>query len=130
MLFLIFISISIPAVIMSFYTYSVLNNIIISTQPTSELVQNAIALSVRKLGLVMFGGFAALATLLLYWATIFSHRIVGPIYRLEQELENMIATGEKRKIHFRKHDAFQALADKVNYLLDSIPELEKENSDV
>ncbi|MBN1493948.1 MAG: hypothetical protein JW938_07365 [Candidatus Omnitrophica bacterium] len=120
-IFLIFISISIPAMIISFWSFSILQNIVATSEPSSEVVRHAIALSVRKLNLLIVIGFSSIATLLIYWTVLFSNRIVGPIYRLERELENIVENGDfGRRLHFRKDDAFQALASKINALLEEI----------
>ncbi len=117
--FLIFISISIPAVIISFWSFAILKNIIATSEPSSEIVKNAIALSVRKLNLLIVIGFSSIATLLIYWTVLFSNRIVGPIYRLEKELENILENKDRgRRLSFRKDDAFQSLASKINALLE------------
>lgn len=47
---------------------------------------------------------------------IFSHRIAGPIYRLSEELENMIKNRELKDITFRKDDYFQEIPEQFNKL--------------
>ncbi|MFC1809453.1 hypothetical protein ACFL3D_04970 [Candidatus Omnitrophota bacterium] len=120
-IFLIFMSISIPAFIISFWSFSILQNIIATSQPSSEIVKHAIGLSVRKLNILIVIGFSSIATLLIYWTVLFSNRVVGPIYRLEKELEDIIDTNDfSRRLHFRKDDSFQTLALKINALLEEV----------
>jgi sensor histidine kinase YesM len=52
------------------------------------------------------------------FALLYSHRIAGPIYRLEQSME-MLLNGEMDfVITLRKHDEFKYLADRMNALID------------
>jgi signal transduction histidine kinase len=56
----------------------------------------------------------------------YSHRLAGPIYRLEKHLRAMIDGNYGRQLHFRKNDEFTQLADVINQLQDKLKE--KENS--
>lgn len=52
------------------------------------------------------------------FALIYSHRIAGPIYRLEQSME-MLLNGEMDfLITLRRHDEFKYLAERMNALID------------
>jgi methyl-accepting chemotaxis protein len=67
----------------------------------------------KPLGLVLVINVIVLIIANIYY----SHRIVGPIYRLKKELERKL-NGEKiNAINFRKKDAFQELADIINKVL-------------
>jgi methyl-accepting chemotaxis protein len=49
-----------------------------------------------------------------------THRIAGPVYRVQSDIDRVLA-GEKRvRVRFRKHDAFPELAEKVNKLIERI----------
>jgi methyl-accepting chemotaxis protein len=49
-----------------------------------------------------------------------SHRIAGPIYRVERYLSEMAEGKLTSRISFRKGDEFTSLADKINGLTDSL----------
>lgn len=49
-----------------------------------------------------------------------SHKIAGPIYRVERYLTDMAAGKLVSRISFRKGDEFTSLADKINSLTDSL----------
>ena len=51
---------------------------------------------------------------------ILSHRIAGPLYRLEKHLDYMGETGERRELRFRKDDFFPEVASALNRFLSSI----------
>lgn len=46
-----------------------------------------------------------------------SHRIAGPVYRLEKELDERLHSGSKEPIRLRKKDELKSLADKINKIL-------------
>mgnify|MGYP001770017346 CR=1 FL=1 len=116
----IFISLCIPSIIISFWCYSILHALVSHAEST-EILRSALILGVRKITIVILIGFSLISSLLFYWSIIFSNRIVGPIYRLEKEIEEIIATNNfKRRLRFRKHDSFQSLAAQINHLLEAL----------
>ena len=54
------------------------------------------------------------AIYLFVFGLLYSHRIAGPIYRLQQDLKGFTAGKPLRRIKFRKGDYFQELANAVN----------------
>jgi HAMP domain-containing protein len=53
---------------------------------------------------------------------LYSHRLAGPVYRLEKHLEEMIKGNYEARLHFRKKDEFKHLADVINRLEDKLKE--------
>ncbi len=65
-------------------------------------------------GLVYVAGAAFLSIFI-------SHKIAGPIHRLEQAIQEVLESGDPRlRITLRKNDEFHALADKINLLLERL----------
>ena len=62
------------------------------------------------IGVVQFALFNATAIFL-------SHRIAGPLYRLQHHLEDVAAGNEPRDVKFRKGDLYQSLAEACNRLM-------------
>lgn len=50
----------------------------------------------------------------------YSHRIAGPVYRIETDISKVLAGEKGIKIHLRKNDKLKSLADKINALLDRL----------
>ena len=50
----------------------------------------------------------------------YSHRLAGPVYRLERHLEKIIDGNYDEELHFRKKDEFKQLADIINRLEDEL----------
>ncbi len=57
---------------------------------------------------------------------IFSHRIVGPIYRVKQTLDDLIEGKDVRAVRFRKKDEFQSLVPRLNKVIQLVKELRAE----
>lgn len=61
--------------------------------------------------LIFFGGLA-----ILFVATRLTHRSAGPLFKMEQALEEMIAGKIEKEICLRSHDDHKRLAEKINRL--------------
>jgi hypothetical protein len=52
------------------------------------------------------------------YSLLYSHKVAGPIYRLEQSMDLLLNGDMDFIITLRKHDEFKYLADKMNALID------------
>lgn len=72
---------------------------------------------------IWYGG-ASIAFGLLAWLfmVVYSHRLTGPVYKLEKVLENCIHNNDlpTKKLGFRKTDAFHELADIFNEFVEKV----------
>lgn len=62
----------------------------------------------------------ALAVLGIFAGVMLSHRIAGPIYRVEKVSEELAKGNFDIKVRFRKGDDLQELAGKLNEMIDSV----------
>jgi len=118
LLCLILVSVLIPTLLTFTSLFFLIQSIIVEAQIESEVVYSALMFLTHKVFIILFLGFVFITVLLLTWSLIFIHRIVGPLFRLEKELDKVIDGKTISKIRFRKHDSFKALADKINILID------------
>lgn len=58
--------------------------------------------------------------LILWFAVLLSHQFVGPLERLEKELDQILAGDSSRRIYLRKKDDLKVIASKINRLLDRL----------
>lgn len=97
--------------------YCVMQHIIIP-----EAIANILLPAMRGVNAILIIVAPVVLIMILRAALVYSNKIVGPLYRLERELER-IARGERSiRVKFRKGDELHPLADKVNILLESIDE--------
>lgn len=70
-----------------------------------------------KYGLICGGTLALAALLLVFWSLIITHRIVGPIPRVKDEIESMKSDEEVHLFYVREYDYMEEFFEKVNSLL-------------
>ena len=64
---------------------------------------------------------ALIALLIFSWRIlIISHRLAGPIYRLEKDLEHIAKGNFSIRIKFRKKDELKSIAEGINKILDEM----------
>ena len=67
-----------------------------------------------------------LVFLIMFLLSIFiSHKIAGPLYRLEKELKEIAKGDFSRKIKLRPNDELQEIAEGINELLDHLNQQKK-----
>ncbi|MFC2091869.1 hypothetical protein ACFLTD_03765 [Elusimicrobiota bacterium] len=60
---------------------------------------------------------AVLSSLIAFFLMLFySHSLAGPVYHMEQHIEDIISGNYDRTLRFRKDDEFKQLADTINRL--------------
>lgn len=52
---------------------------------------------------------------IVYFTTRFTHRIVGPIYKISRTIDTMAAGDLNIEIYLRKNDEYKDIAEKINY---------------
>ena len=76
---------------------------------------------VKKINAVLAIGLPPLFLLLIWWGVVLSHRIAGPLQRIEKELSKITHSHDfSHRIHLRKSDDVKPIADAINKLLDSL----------
>ncbi len=61
------------------------------------------------------------------WGLFYSHKIAGPLYRLNRYFEEAAASGKplEKKVYFREDDFFQEVPESINKYIDGIHEQKK-----
>lgn len=81
----------------------------------SSFVPHALAMKLELkiiLRLVLMG--IALAVFVTAFCIVISHKIFGPVHKIEKHLDELIREGHTDKITLRKGDAMESLAKKLN----------------
>ena len=117
LLFIIFASAVIPAAIVAVGMYYIIFSLLAWQITIPELIANNIMPVLHKVNIII--AIAVPVVLLIIWliAMEISHRIVGPVYRMERELDERIAGVRHGPIILRAKDEFKSLAEKLNKLL-------------
>jgi len=73
-----------------------------------------------KINLILLFGLPVIAVAVLFWGLLISHRIAGPVYRLEKELDKIAKGDFSLRIKFRRKDELASVAAGINKVLDKI----------
>ena len=97
--------------------YSVFNEMLIPEAITVTLLP-----AMRKVNAVVIVAIPVMLFLILRRALIYSNRIVGPIPRLEREIDRALAGDYSVRIKARDKDELNRFVNKVNMLLEHLEE--------
>lgn len=117
---LIVMSLVLPTLIIGSCLYYVIFNIMAEQLGIPEVVAYQLLPVVRKVNLILMISLPVVFFLLLYIGLILTRNLVGPIERLEGELEEIISGDLSKRLRLRKKDRLKPLVDSINVLLDKI----------
>ena len=70
--------------------------------------------------LVYFGVSAVAFVLMMVLGALYSHRIAGPLYRLNKHMRAISEGAEPAPVSFRRRDQFQELVESFNKMIDRL----------
>lgn len=74
---------------------------------------------ISRVNRILIIGLPILLLLMLGWGLLLSHRIAGPIYRLERDLDRIAKEGDfSVRFKFRKKDELGSIAEGLNKVLE------------
>ena len=116
-LILVFFASVVPVTIIAVCLYYLIFNMLAWQLGIPEAIAYNLVPVARKVNLIIL--IALPITLFVIWfmALELSHRIAGPLYRLEKELNERIEGNKSGPIQLREKDELKALADKINKLI-------------
>jgi signal transduction histidine kinase len=117
MLFLVFVAAVIPAAIIAVCMYYLIFSMLAWQMVIPEAIAYNLMPVLKKVNLVIALSVPIILVLLWLVALELSHRVAGPLYRMEKELDEIIAGNKSAPIKLRKKDEFKILADKINKLI-------------
>ncbi len=90
-------------------------NHLIQNSPTVELLQAPVMEIFQKVFALVFGGFFMILFLLAFALTRQLFKVVGPIYRVEMDMKEMLMSKQFQKtVRIRKEDELHSFVDTVN----------------
>lgn len=72
----------------------------------------------HKINLILLLGLPVISIAILLWGVFITHRIAGPIYRLEQDLERIARGDSALRINIRRKDELRSIAEGINRILE------------
>lgn len=95
--------------------YAVLNQILIPEAVVAMLLP-----AMKKVNIVVVLSLPIILFLILRIALIYSNRIIGPIPRIEKEIDKLLAGDYSLRLKVRDKDELNNFINKLNMLLDKI----------
>ncbi len=112
------VSMLVPLILVGGCLYFLIFNIMAEQLGIPEYIAINLVPVINKINAILLVVSPLLLALLFVWGAIISHRIAGPLERLQREVEEIAAAGDfHRRIRVRKHDDIRRIADAINKLL-------------
>ena len=116
-LILVFFAALVPAAIVAVCLYYLIFNMLAWQLGIPEAIAYNLVPVARKVNLIILIALPISLFVIWFLALELSHKIAGPLYRLEKELDERINGKKTGPIQLREKDELRALADKINKLI-------------
>ena len=117
LLVLIIIAAVAPASIIAVCLYYLIFNLFAWQLGIPEAVAYNLLPVAERVGFILLVGLPIILTVIWIVAVKVSHRIAGPLYRLEKEIEEIVSGRKSGPIKLRKDDELHSFASKINKLI-------------
>ena len=115
------VSMLVPTLLVSACLYYLIATLMAQELGLPESIYGHLVPVLKKINVYLAVGLPFIFAAIFLYAVIISHRLAGPIFRLEKDLDRIIAGDRSVRIHFRTKDRLDALAQKLNQVLDKLP---------
>ena len=115
---LIALSLILPILITGGCLYYVIFNLMAAQLGIPEVVAYHLLPVIKKVNLVLAISLPVLFLILFSIGLILTRRLVGPVERLEKELDEIIIKDPSKRLKLRRDDTLKPLVDDINTLLD------------
>ena len=119
---LILLAIILPTFLLAVCLYYLIFYLMAEQLGIPESIAYNITPVLNKINIILLIGLPVISILLLFWGLVISHRIAGPVYRLEQDLKKIAEGDFSLRIKLRKKDELTSIAEGINKVLDKIEE--------
>jgi len=119
-MFIVFIAAIVPVLIMGFALYTLIINITAWQIGFPEAVVSILIPAIRRVNIILLCTLPVAMLLILGWAFLISHNIVGPFERLLRDIDKRISGEITGHIGIRAKDALYDFVEKINRLIDRL----------
>jgi methyl-accepting chemotaxis protein len=117
---LILLAIILPTFLLALCLYYLIFYLMAEQLGIPESIAYNITPVLNKINIILLTGLPVISILLLSWGLVISHRIAGPVYRLEQDLKKIAEGNFSLRIKLRKKDELASIAEGINKVLDKV----------
>lgn len=117
---LVLISVILPTLLVGACFYWLIFTIMAQQLAIPESIAYNLLPAVKRVNTILIVGLPIVLVGLAAWGLMLSHRIAGPVSRLERELEQIAQGDFSIRIKFRRKDELGTIAEGINKVLDRI----------
>jgi len=110
-----------PTLLVTFFLLYLMTTLMANQMGIPENIHANLVPVMKQIGLILIIVLPVVICLLFGWGVVLSHRMAGPIFRLQKDLKDVAEGDYERRIIFRKRDDLDELAERVNKVLDLLP---------
>lgn len=119
-LVLILVSILLPLFIVGGCLYYLIFQIMAEQLAIPESIADNLIPVLQKINFLLIIGIPPIIILLFIWGVILTHRFIGPLQRLEDDLRKISEGDYSIRIRVRKDDDLHPIADVINKIIDRL----------
>ncbi|MGB2705295.1 MAG: HAMP domain-containing protein [Candidatus Omnitrophota bacterium] len=119
-LVLILISILVPLFIVGGCLYYLIFQIMAEQLAIPEAIAYNLFPVVERINFLLIVGVPPIVILLFIWGAVLSHRLIGPLERLENDLRKISDGDYSMRLKIRKDDDLRPIADAINKIIDKL----------
>ena len=119
-LVLILISILLPLFIVGGCLYYLLFQIMAEQLAIPESIAYNLFPVVERINFLLLLGIPPIVILLFIWGAVLSHRLIGPLERLENDLRKISDGDYSMRLRIRKDDDLRPIANVINKIIDKL----------
>lgn len=108
-----------PALVIGMCLYLLVFRLLAQQMAFPEAIASNLIPVVHRVNWVLVFTLPALGFGIFWWAVVISHRLAGPVERLESELDRILTGDRGHRIQMREGDDLRGVADRINRLLDA-----------
>lgn len=117
-LFIVLLAILLPTILFGVCFYRVVFNLLAEQMAFPEAITANLIPVIRQVKILIFVFLPIIFVVILLLAIAVSHELVGPIQRLEKDLDRILAGNKKHRTRLRETDDLANVSSKINKILD------------
>jgi len=108
----------IPTIVVGAALYYLIWETIAAEIAVPEAIAAALVPALEKVNVILIISVPLVFAVILLFSVFISHRIAGPVYRLEKEMKKIADGDYLRRIKLRSNDELQEIAEGINSVLE------------
>ena len=116
-LILILLSIIVPLFIVAGCLYYLIFQIMAEQLAIPEVIAYNLIPVVQKINFLLIIGVPPMIVLIFIWGAMLTHRLIGPLERLEDDLKKIASGDYSIRLQLRKDDDLRPVADVINKII-------------